>query len=387
MRILYISSANGMGGGSSVALFNIVREMIARGHEVKVVTAMDQGPLLEEFHNIGCPYQQLSVRNNIYPRSWNPILFLPRLLLMLWSNIKAKAGLRRVIQEFRPDIVHTNVGTMNIAVSLCQHRKIPHIWHQREYQDLDFNCHFFPTINHFMQQSHSKGNYNICITKGIFQYRKFREGIDRVIYDGVFPQQKTSNIQVAEKQKYVLFVGRVEPAKGTLDLVRVFVTFHSMHPDYRLVIAGAIGDRKYYVKCTEIVENTGLKDYVDFLGNRTDVYSLMTNASMLVVPSRFEGFGFITAEAMLNFCPVVGRNTGGTKEQFDRGLEYFNEEIGLRFNNDTEMLERMCQVVETDLTPMCHKAREMVTTFYTSEYCVNQIEEYYRFVLENSKQV
>ena len=93
------------------------------------------------------------------------------------------------------------------------------------------------------------------------------------------------------------------------------------------------------------------------------------------------------AQQALQHCPVVGRNTGGTKEQFDRGLECFNEEIGLRFSNDQEMLERMCQVVETDLTPMCHKAREMVTTFYTSEYCVNQIEEYYRFVLENSKQV
>ena len=112
----------------------------------------------------------------------------------------------------------------------------------------------------------------------------------------------------------------------------------------------------------------------------------MANAAMLVVPSRFEGFGFITAEAMLNYCPVVGRNTGGTKEQFDRGLECFNEEIGLRFSNDQEMLERMCQVVNTDVTEMCHRAKEMVVKHYNSEYCVNQIEEYYHFVLQNSKQ-
>ena len=32
MRILYISSANGMGGGS-VALLNIICEMMKRGHE------------------------------------------------------------------------------------------------------------------------------------------------------------------------------------------------------------------------------------------------------------------------------------------------------------------------------------------------------------------
>lgn len=385
MRILYISSANGMGGGSA-ALLNIICEMMKRGHEVFVVTSNDKGPLLEEFHRLGTKYTQLSVRNNIYPRSWNPILFLPRLFYMLWSNIKAKRALRRIIQDFQPDLVHTNVGTMNVAVDICHEVGVPHIWHHREYQDLDFNCHFFPSIRRYMRQSHRKGNYNICITKGIFSYRKFRNGIDRVIYDGVFPSHATRTKPIIPKQKYVLFCGRIEPAKGTLDLVRVFADFYTRHPDYKLLVAGAIGNRKYYTECLNIAKQTGTIDAVEFLGNRNDIYNLMANAAMLVVPSRFEGFGFITAEAMLNYCPVVGRNTGGTKEQFDRGLECFNEEIGLRFSNDQEMLERMCQVVNTDVMEMCHRAKEMVVKHYNSEYCVNQIEEYYHFVLQNSKQ-
>ena len=385
MRILYISSANGMGGGSVVALLNIIREMIAHGHEVQVVTAMDKGPLLDEFRDLGCSYHQLSVRNNIYPRSYNPILFLPRLFYMLWSNYKAKLKLKHIIQNFCPDLVHTNVGTMNVAVDLCLKAGIPHVWHQREYQDLDFNCLFFPSKKAFMRQIHRRGNYNICITNGIFQYRQLRVGIDRVIYDGVFPANKTKRAPIFPKQKFVLFAGRIEPAKGVLDLVRVFVDFHLKRPGYRLLIAGAIGNRGYYMKCLKVIEQAKISDSVQFLGNRSDIYDLMAHASMLVVPSRFEGFGFITAEAMLNYWPVVGRDTGGTKEQFDRGLEYFKEEIGLRFSDDCEMLGRMCQAVETDLMPMCNRAHDLVIKYYTSEYCVSQIEEYYRFVLEDSK--
>lgn len=39
----------------------------------------------------------------------------------------------------------------------------------------------------------------------------------------------------------------------------------------------------------------------------------------LIVPSPFEAFGLITAEAMFNKCLVIGRDTAGTKEQFDNG--------------------------------------------------------------------
>ena len=55
-------------------------------------------------------------------------------------------------------------------------------------------------------------------------------------------------------------------------------------------------------------------DNVKFLGIRKDIYSLMKNAMALVVSSPSEGFGFITVEAMLNGCLVIGRNTAGTKE-------------------------------------------------------------------------
>jgi len=47
---------------------------------------------------------------------------------------------------------------------------------------------------------------------------------------------------------------------------------------------------------------------------RDDVYAIMSRATALIVPSHFEGFGRITAEAMFNGCLVAGYNSAGTRE-------------------------------------------------------------------------
>ncbi len=382
-KILYIANANGMGGGN-VALLNIVREIQKRGHEVKVVTTTSKGALPERLLKIGCPCIQLNMRANIYPTNPNPVFYLPRLCIMLYTNYTAGRQLERIIRSYAPDIVHTNVGPMNVAVDICRQLGIPHVWHQREYQDLDFNFHFFPNRRKFLSQSHQEGNYNVCITQGVFDYSKFRIGIDRVIYDGVFMRSATDTPHIKEKDNYILFAGRVNPAKGTLDLIRVFCRFHEKYPEFRLLIAGSYQQEPYVEECFRMVETNQLKQSVEFLGERSDVYDLMAHAAMLVVPSRFEGFGFITAEAMLNYCPVIGRDSGGTKEQFDRGVALTGGEIGLRFRNDDEMLEAMCHVVEHNVTDMCIRAHQVVAENYTVEYHVDQLEEYYNFVLNHN---
>ena len=61
---------------------------------------------------------------------------------------------------------------------------------------------------------------------------------------------------------------------------------------------------------------------IELLGYRKDIPELMSNAKCLIVPSPNEAFGFITAEGMFNGCLVVGKNTAGTKIQFDNCKKY-----------------------------------------------------------------
>lgn len=381
MRILYLTSANGMGGGN-IAFLHILRQMTLKGHEIMVITATNPGPLPDKLRDIACPFVQIDFRANIYPVNTNPILYIPRLCWMLYKNHIAKRHIEKVMMEYKPDIVHTNVGPVNIAANVSNKLGIPHVWHQREYIDIGLNFHIFPRHRRFLDETHRVGNYNICITQGVFDHSNFRKGIDRVIYDGVFPMSATNTTPIEEKENYVLFVGRISPIKGPLELIRVFSAFRKIYPQYKLLLAGSYKMDDYVKSCFKMVEIGQLQSSVVFLGECSEVYPLMAKAKMMVVPSQFEGFGFITAEAMLNFCPVVGRNTGGTKEQFDIGLSSTGEEIGFRFSNEDEMLKAMCSIVESDVHDMCQRAHKVVSSLYTVEQNAAEIEDYYKHILK-----
>lgn len=367
MRILYVMSTN-IKGGATIALVNIIKSAKARGHEVFVLTDEKNDYLTNELNELDVTCFQCSMSLKIYPRSRNPFRWLYKLLCLLKIWNKSKCYTRTVIKKIRPDIVHTNVGPLDVASDACKELGIPHIWHCREYQDLDFGMHFFPFQKKFRDMLRDANNRCIAITRAIFDYWQLNENKDVVLYDGVFSENQIPSLTV-NKQKYFLFVGRIEAAKGTLFLLKVFKQFVCLHPEYQLLLAGSYNiDGPYYKRCIRFVEDdVVLKNRVLFLGNRDDVYQLMANATALVVPSVFEGFGFISVEAMLNNCLVIGKNTAGIKEQFDNGLLYKNEEIGLRFHNSQELLECMNRaVVENfDLTRMY--ARECVLDLYTIE--------------------
>lgn len=372
-------------GGATTAFVNILQGMKERGHEIMVLTALMDGPLLGILEKMNCPYVKTPICYDVYPKSKNKFLYLPKIAKMLCCRWVAKRAMSNVVEAFRPDIIHTNVGPLSLGYDVSKKYGIPHVWHHREYQDLDFGYRYYPSVDSFLCKTHETGNYNICITRGVFNYRHFRDGIDKVIYDGVFSKNLPESHQKKDGD-YVLFVGRVEEAKGTLDVVRCFSAFSRKYPDMKLKIAGNYNqDNPYYKSCVCLMREMGVEDKVEFLGNRDDVYQLMASARMLIVPSRFEGFGFITAEAMANGCLVIGRNTAGTKEQFDKGLKYTGKEIALRFTNDDELVAAMDYVMSHDMTEMRLRAKETVFKFYTIEEHVDKVEQYYRDILTLSK--
>ena len=204
-----------------------------------------------------------------------------------------------------------------------------------------------------------------------------------MIYDGVFSKQQIHSLKKnVSKDNYILFAGRIEEAKCPLDLLVAFSQFHKLYPDVRVLFAGSYCEESsYFQKCKQYVEIMKLSDFVSFLGPRMDIYDLMSKALMLVVPSRFEGFGFITAEAMLNKCVVIGRNTAGTKEQFDNGLKYSGKEIAYRFDNNSQLFECMVKAIECDNREMVEAAYKSVVHLYNVEDNVLKLEEYYTKIL------
>ncbi|MFA5954440.1 MAG: glycosyltransferase family 1 protein [Patescibacteria group bacterium] len=122
------------------------------------------------------------------------------------------------------------------------------------------------------------------------------------------------------KQKYFLYVGAVEVRKNVVSLMNGFIKFRQSHPDYQLYVVGRQGflsvnnmiDKDYLLK-----NGVVLAGYVD----ETERRRLLVNASGLIYPSFYEGFGYPPLEALEVHVPVIaGADTALTKTLGDAAL-------------------------------------------------------------------
>lgn len=108
--------------------------------------------------------------------------------------------------------------------------------------------------------------------------------------------------------QFILFVGTLEPRKNLELLLRAYAeTAPSGLP---LVIAGGAGWGN--VRIDNLVNELGLENQVTVLGyvSEQELQGLYSNASALVMPSHYEGFGLPAVEAMHHGLPcIVSRGT------------------------------------------------------------------------------
>lgn len=112
------------------------------------------------------------------------------------------------------------------------------------------------------------------------------------------------------------FVGRIEPRKGPLDLVRAAPLIRARLPDVRIVL---VGDDPYDSAPAYAAEVRGAAG-VEHIPWVPDGAAVMRHLDVLVAPSRQEPFGTVLAEAMAAGTPVVATRVGGLAEVVADGV-------------------------------------------------------------------
>lgn len=115
----------------------------------------------------------------------------------------------------------------------------------------------------------------------------------------------------------LLYFGRLDVFQKGLDtLIDAFALISADHPRVRLVIAGRGKDA---ARVADMVDRAGLTDRVETAGAVSEAHRqrLFSEAAVLLMPSRFEGFGMVAAEAMAAGLPVVAAASGSLPEVVD----------------------------------------------------------------------
>jgi len=119
-------------------------------------------------------------------------------------------------------------------------------------------------------------------------------------------------------EKYILYLGTLEPRKNIIGLIKAFEILNSRFkiPDskFQLVIAGSKG--WLYEDIFKAVKNSPAKDNIIFTGfiDDKDKPALYSLADLFVYPSFYEGFGFPPLEAMTAGTPVITSNFSSLPE-------------------------------------------------------------------------
>lgn len=103
-------------------------------------------------------------------------------------------------------------------------------------------------------------------------------------------------------EKFILFLGTIEPRKNIKNLISAFKIFNVGQPDYSLVIAGKLGWK--FKKILISIKTAKNIQFVNFIKDSEKRY-FYNLASMFIYPSYYEGFGFPPLEAMACGCPTI----------------------------------------------------------------------------------
>lgn len=117
---------------------------------------------------------------------------------------------------------------------------------------------------------------------------------------GVDPVDEFKEASVLKKYnitgKYILYVGRIEPAKGCDELLEYFHTFlNNHHDDISLVLAGK--------NILDPIEHPNVI-YAGFISDE-DKLQLMKQCEALVIPSRYESLSLVLLEGFACKVPVM----------------------------------------------------------------------------------
>lgn len=148
----------------------------------------------------------------------------------------------------------------------------------------------------------------------IFQWGYF---VDKKTYNNSITSQRTSDI---------IYVGQLIHRKGVDVLLRSFKIVSDIISN-NLVL---VGDGEGKKEILSLISQLELKDRVMVMGSVPSkvIQEKIAGSSLLILPSRYDGWGVVTNEAILNNVPVIVSDKCGSREFVE------NLNVGLVFKNE-----------------------------------------------------
>lgn len=146
-------------------------------------------------------------------------------------------------------------------------------------------------------------------------------GVKPLFIHNAIDYERFSTIKVrserAEDEALIVSIARFEKVKGLDTLIKAAARVIGEYPNVKFTLVGG-GSMKRELQ--DLVKNLKLEENVKLLDYTPEVDKILSEASLMILPSIYEPFGMAAAEALAAGLPVIASRTGGLKEIIAEGL-------------------------------------------------------------------
>jgi glycosyltransferase involved in cell wall biosynthesis len=337
MKILYMNSFSTINGGAERLLYDTSIELLDRGHEIALVIANDD---------------RRANNPEVWPRAINRY-YLPELILPVYDrnaynkhrHASAYQSTIRYLQDIldieSPDVIHVHnfpsleifkginavpplVRTVHSFETLCEtHLKLlpdGSICNFPKGSSCRTVCGFddcFRSVRVRCENRFSKIRFSRFIAISTY--------IQKVLIDNQFPTEKIRVLpnftrmkptvaEIAEENR-VLYVGRMTPEKGLLQLIRAMQRMHQKPVLTIIGRDGILGQTSFQDAVVRELASSGIQAEIQPWMVGEELSRNYARSKVVAVSSVWpEPFGLVGIEAMLHGKPVVAFDVGGVRD-------------------------------------------------------------------------
>jgi len=314
MKLLYITNGiNGSGGLERVLSIKASYLVDHYNYEVTILSLNDNH--VNTFYNFSDKIKMLSI-----PVSGNPLQYI---------NLYRK-GLKQIVNQIKPDVISVcDDGLKGFFTPKILGDRIPIIYERHASINLNFKregSNLVSSIKNriqyaLMKRASIKFKKFIVLTTG--NLKEWKGDNVRVIPNPLsfYPDESASLVE-----KRVIVVGSHGFNKGYDLLLLTWKNVAEKYKDWNLEIYGKIDNNRTYQNQAEAL---GLKNSITFFNPVKDIQNKYLRSSIMVLPSRSEGFGMVLIEAMACGVPCVSFDCPqGPADIIQNGVDGFLVENG-----------------------------------------------------------
>lgn len=303
MRILFIiKGLNNIGGGAEKVLVDVANGLCRRGHDIKVLTFDFPGA---SFYSLSPEIERIDIAFNPAGQS------MPKLRML-----RALPRMRRAIADANPCVVVAFMHSAYVPAAAAM-----------------FGLRIPLIVSEHTDSSHYKGRLTQAMLRRLAERAASTKTVpSESVRINFLAEDKTDSVVVANPvnvrevfppsvQNLLLCVGGMRREKGHEVLLEAFAHLTDEFPDWRLRI---VGDGVLRPELEAQVKRLRLETKVEMPGFTRDVGAAYSASRFVVLPSYYESFGMVAAEALAAGRAVLSfDDCAGIAEIVDSGVNGF----------------------------------------------------------------